>query len=153
MRDWKKTLRRASYRGVPFWVDWDDFSSGKRLALHEKAGGRVTDHEELGLLTPQFDVTAYLVSDLADVQALALQTACLAEGPGRLVLPMDGGMMATCATFRRSRTKDRAGYIAFDANFIPWQIDAGAVLSPADISVAVSNAFIAAASQMASFFR
>lgn len=153
MRDWTKTLRRASYRGVPFWVDWDDFSGGKRLALHEKAGGRTTDIEELGLLTPQFDITAYLVGDLADAQALALQTACLADGPGRLVLPIDGGMMASCSTLRRSRQKDRMGYIAFDASFTPWQAGVGAILSPADIAVAVSNGFAAAASQMASLFR
>ncbi|MGO7565260.1 DNA circularization N-terminal domain-containing protein, partial [Rhizobium johnstonii] len=57
MRNWQKTLRPASYRGVSFLVDYDDLSGGKRLALHEYDGGRSTTVEELGLRTSVFDVT------------------------------------------------------------------------------------------------
>lgn len=152
MRNWQKTLRPASYRGIPFLVDYDDLSGGKRLALHEYAGGRQTIVEELGLATSVFDVTLYLLGDLADAQALALQAAMLADGPGFLMLPIDGGMLATAQNFRRSRGKDRNGYIAFDVSFIPASNDVGSVLSIGDVTATVAAGIAAAAAQFARFF-
>ncbi|MBB2841467.1 UNVERIFIED_ORG: prophage DNA circulation protein [Rhizobium etli] len=152
MRDWTKTLRAASYRGVAFFVDYDDLSGGKRLALHEHAGGRQTVIEELGLATSLFDVTAYLLGDEADGRALALQGALRADGPGFLILPMDGAMMATAQNFRRSRSKDRNGYVAFDISFIPAANDSGGVLSIGDVSATVAAGFVAAAARFAAFF-
>lgn len=138
MRDWPKTLRRASYRGVPFWVEFDELSGGKRLALHEYAGGRQTVVEELGLMTSAFDVTMYVVSDEADTEAKSLTTAFLADGPGYLILPIDGGMMATAHSFRRAREKNRNGYIGFDVTFIPFSNEGGASLSIANVNVAAT---------------
>jgi prophage DNA circulation protein len=151
VRDWQRTLRPASYRGVPFFVDFDDLSGGKRLALHEYAGGRQTVVEELGLTTSTFDVTIYLLGDAADAQALALQAAMLADGPGFLILPMDGGLMATAQGFRRSRGKDRNGYVGFDVTFIPSSNEAGEVLSIGDVTATVAAGLAAAAVQFARF--
>ncbi|MBY5407164.1 hypothetical protein HFO98_01500 [Rhizobium leguminosarum] len=152
MRNWQKTLRPASYRGVSFFVDYDDLSGGKRLALHEYAGGRNTTVEELGLRTSVFDVTLYHLGDDADARALALQAAMLADGPGFLILPMDGGMLATVENFRRSRGKDRNGYVGFDVSFIPSSNDAGAVLSIGDVTATVAAGIASAAAQFARFF-
>ena len=152
MRNWQKTLRPASYRGVSFFVDYDDLSGGKRLALHEYAGGRQTVVEELGLSTSAFDVTLYHLGDASDTQALALQAAMLADGPGFLILPMDGGMLATAQGFRRSRGKDRNGFVGFDVTFIPSSNEVGAVLSIGDVSATVAAGMAAAAAQFARFF-
>ncbi|NGO64192.1 hypothetical protein G6N76_10935 [Rhizobium daejeonense] len=152
MRDWAKTLRRASYRGVPFWVDMDEFSGGKRLARHEYAGGRTTYLEEMGLATPAYDVTAYLVGDLSDVQAKALEAACNAAGPGRLVLPMDGGQLAYVEGFRRSRFKDQRGYIAFAFTAIPAGNMPGAILGVGDVTAAVLGTLSLAAAAFGGFF-
>ncbi|MBB4590167.1 prophage DNA circulation protein [Rhizobium leguminosarum] len=152
MRNWQKTLRPASYRGVSFFVEVDDLSGGKRLALHEYAGGRQTVIEELGLSTSVFDVTLYLLGDAADAQALALQAVMLADGPGFLVLPMDGGMLATAENFRRSRGKDRNGYVGFDVTFIPSSNEAGTILSIGDVTATVAGGLSAAAAQFARFF-
>ncbi|NLS02324.1 hypothetical protein HGP14_02930 [Rhizobium sp. P32RR-XVIII] len=152
MRDWAKTLRRASFRGVEFWVDYEDLSAGKRLALHEYAGSRQTVVEELGLATALYSVTAYLVSDTADAEAMLLSAVMLADGPGYLVLPIDGGMIATAQDFRRSRQKDRQGYIGFDVTFIPMLNDGGLSLSIGDVTAAVANGFAAAAAQLAKMF-
>jgi prophage DNA circulation protein len=152
MRDWARTLRHASFRGVAFWVDYEDMSAGKRLALHEYAGGRQTVVEELGLATTLYSVTAYFVSDTADIDSAALSAAILADGPGRLVLPIDGGMLATAQDFRRSRSKDKHGYIGFDVTFIPALNDGGATLSIGDVTAAVATTFAAAAAQFAKLF-
>ncbi|MBP2560852.1 prophage DNA circulation protein [Neorhizobium galegae] len=140
MRDWARSLRAASFRGVSFWVLSDDLSGGKRLALHEYAGGRVTLIEEMGLSTSSIDVTGYLIGDDSDSRSRAFVSACLSAGPGRLTLPLDGGMMAYVENFRRMRDKDRAGYIAFDFRAVPVSNTAGASLSAGDvISVFVSG--------------
>lgn len=152
MRNWAKTLRAASFSGVSFYVDFDELTAGKRLALHEVAGGRQTTIEELGLLTSVFDITLYLLGDRADAQALALQAVMLAPGPGFLMLPMDGGMMATAQGFRRSRGKDRNGYVGFDVTFIPAANDGGAALSIGDVTATVAAGIAVAASQFARFF-
>ncbi|MCM2399799.1 DNA circularization N-terminal domain-containing protein [Rhizobium sp. S153] len=152
MRDWAKTLRRASYRGVSFWVDMDEFSGGKDLARHRPPGGRFTYIEEMGLATPAYDVTAYLVGDLSDGQAKALEAACNAAGPGRLVLPMDSGQLAYVEGFRRSRFKDQRGYIAFAFTAIPAGNIPGAVLGVGDVTAAVLGTLAAAASAFGGFF-
>jgi prophage DNA circulation protein len=152
MRDWAKTLRPASYRGVPFWIDYEDLSGGKRLALHEFAGGKRPVIEELGLMSKSFGLTMYLVSDFADVQALALEAAILADGPGLLMMPMDGGMLATAQDFRRTRGKDKHGYVGFDVTFIPSFMAGGIVLSIGDMTAAVASGLATAAAQFAKLF-
>ena len=151
MRDWKKTLRRASYRGVAFWVDYDDKSGGKRLAKHEYAGGKAPVIEELGLMTTNFDVTLYIAGETADLEAPGLEAVMLADGPGLLTLPIDGSFLATAEGFRRSRSKDRFNYIGFDVTFIPAAAEAGAVLSIGDVTSVVAN-LASAAIQFARLF-
>lgn len=152
MRDWASTLRAASFRGVKFFVESEDFSGGKRIAVHEYAGGRFTFLEEMGLATSGYEVTAYLLGDESDRQAKRLETACLAAGPGRLVLPMDSGQMAYVASFRRSRSRDQRGYVAFSMSIIPISNAGGAVLGVADVEAAVRANLAVAAQAFGGFF-
>ncbi|KQV27603.1 hypothetical protein ASC97_04290 [Rhizobium sp. Root1203] len=145
MRNWQRDLRAASFRGVRFWVDLEALSGGKRIARHEYAGGRRTILEEAGLATATYDVTAYLLGDGSDLQAKSLEVACLAIGPGRLVLPIDGGFMAYVENFSRSRERDRQGYIAFGFAAIPLSNEAGATLGLGDVSEAFLSQLTAAA--------
>ena len=152
MRDWKKSLRAASFRGVRFWVEADEFAGGKRLATHEYAGGRRTYLEEMGLTTSAFTVTAYLLGDESDAQTMKLVQAAQAAGPGRLVLPLDKGQMAYVIDFRRSRQRDRAGIIGFDFTAIPYSNTTGTVLGVADMTAAVLSDVVGAAAGLARFF-
>lgn len=152
MRDWTKTLRRASFRGVDFWVEDDTFTGGKRVALHEYAGGRFSYPEEMGLVTSGYEVTAYLIGDRSDAQAARLTQAALAAGPGRLVLPIDGGQLAYIVDFQRRRVRDRAGYIAFSFMAIPRSNEGGAVLGVADMTAVVLGGVTAAAAAFGGFF-
>jgi prophage DNA circulation protein len=81
MRDWAKTLLPASYNGVGFQVDTDDLGGGRRLAIHQTAGGEVPVIEDMGRATSTFNVTAYLVGDNADGQANALIAMAGLPGP------------------------------------------------------------------------
>lgn len=152
MRDWASTLRAASFRGVRFYVESEQFSGGKRIALHEYAGGRFTYLEEMGLATSGYEVTAYLLGDASDIEAKRLATACLAAGPGRLVLPMDSGQMAYVVNFQRSRSRDQRGYVAFSMSIIPLSNAGGSVLGIADVAAAVLSNLPAAARAFGGFF-
>lgn len=152
MRDWARTLRRGSYRGVRFWVEYDDHSFGKRLAIHEYAGGRTSYIEEMGLATSAFDITAYLAGDDADSQAKALAAACITPGPGLLTLPTVSGSLAYVESGRRLFEKDRLGYIAFGFRAVPVSNAAGTVPGVGDVLTAVALNFNAAASGFGRLF-
>ena len=47
-RDWPATLRDASFRGVPFFVDKDDIGTGKKLVIHEFVNSDEPYVEEFG---------------------------------------------------------------------------------------------------------
>lgn len=153
MRNWAATLRKASFRGVDFYVDVDDFGGGKRIARHEYAGGLNYYLEEMGHAIPAINVTAYLLGDVSDAQALNLQRACLAAGPGRLVLPIDSGRLARVENFSRVREKDRAGFIAFGFTAIPEAIQPGLVLGLGNIRSILSGAVAQAFPGLVSVFR
>ena len=112
-RDWRKTLFPASFRGVPFQTERDDEEGGRRIVSHEFPMRDTPFHEDLGEAKRDFEVTAYLASNQADAEAAALAMVCSQRGPGLLVLPMQGGILVRVTKFRRSRERDRAGYVAF----------------------------------------
>lgn len=118
MRDWKNAFRRASFRGIRFWVDEDGPETGRRVAVHEISGGNVPVIEDMGRATTRISVTAYVVGDDALVFGLALESACNGDGAGLLTLPMDPAQVVHCEGCRRSRHKDKNGYIAYDLAFI-----------------------------------
>lgn len=153
MRDWQKAFRRASFRGVRFWVDEDGPEGGRRIAVHEISGGNVPVIEDMGKATRPTTVTAYVASDAADAEGLALEAACDGDGPGMLVLPMDAGRLAYCEGCRRSRHKDKNGYIAYDMSFISAGGSGAAAGSGLSILRGVfSGGLTAAASALAGAF-
>lgn len=118
MRRWERAFRRASFRGVRFWVDRDSPEVGRRVAVHEVSGGNTPVTEDMGRSSAKFRVAAYVVSDLADVEGMALELACQAQGPSILILPMDPPVMVRCLNCRRDRLKDRNGHIGYDLMFV-----------------------------------
>lgn len=118
MRDWRFAFRRASFRGAPFWVEQDGPEVGRRVAVHEISGGEIPVTEDMGRRALETRVRAYLASDYADAEGLTLEAACSTPGPSLLVLPMDPPRMMHCVACRRSRERDRGGFIAYDLFFV-----------------------------------
>lgn len=153
MRDWTRAFRRASFRGIRFWVDRDGPDGGRRVAIHEVSGGDRHETEDLGRRADLHRITAYVASDLADLEGLALEAACKAPGPSILVLPMDPPFSANCVGIRRNRDKDENGYIGYDLAFVPAGEALAGVPSPlgavriafsanlGPVSLAISGAF------------
>lgn len=118
MRDMLRVFRPASFRGVSFSVLTEDMGGGRRLSIHPIAYGETPVIEDMGKTEHRFPVTAYVAGDDFDGRAASLAAALAAKGPATLVLPMHGMVLARVEAWSRSRSKDAAGYIAFDIAFI-----------------------------------
>ncbi|BDA84966.1 hypothetical protein Sa4125_25080 [Aureimonas sp. SA4125] len=129
MRDWSSAFRRASFRGVRFWVDEDGPEVGRRVAVHEISGGNVPVVEDMGRRATRFTVSAYVASDLADIEGLALERACATDGPAVLRLPMDPSQLVYCEGCRRNRRKNKNGVITYDLAFVTAGGPGGAAAS------------------------
>jgi prophage DNA circulation protein len=138
-RDWTKLLP-ASFKGVSFHVDSEDASGGRRLVVHQTAGGENPLVEDFGKGLITYQVTAYLTGDDCDAKAKSLFDAATSAGAGPLVLPIDSGLTAYVPEdgVRRARAKDRNGYIAVDLSFIVVGSSGGAMLGLGDIGFAFS---------------
>ncbi|MDB5582835.1 MAG: hypothetical protein JWR80_8011 [Bradyrhizobium sp.] len=154
MRDWAKTLLPGSYNGAFFHVESEDLGGGRRLSIHQTAGGEVPVIEDMGRGLSTFSVTAYLAGDSADMQANALISMAGLPGPGFLVLPIDAPQLVHVPEdgFRRSRSKDRNGYVAVDLSFIAAGIAGGASLGLGDVSLAFTVGLGAASLQLSGLF-
>ena len=153
MRDWSRAFRRASFRGVPFWVDREAPDFGRRVAVHDISGGGNTV-EDTGSRIPVYRVDAYVASDLADIEGRGLELVCRIAGPGFLPLPMDPGLIANCTSCRRDRRKDKNGLIAYDLEFLVATGAAPSVLGAVpSLRGIVVGAVAEIASSFASVFR
>lgn len=87
---WKDNLRPASFRGVPFQVDDDEGTFGRRVQVHEYPNRDKPYTEDLGRATRRFTINAYLVGndffEARDRLIVAIDT----PGPGTLVHPYYG---------------------------------------------------------------
>ena len=148
MRDWSRAYRRASFRGVSFWVERESPDFGRRVAVHDISGGGNTV-EDTGSKIPVYRVDAYVASDLADIEGRALELVCQVAGPGFLSLPMDPGLIANCTVCRRDRRKDRNGLIAYDLEFL---VPTGAAPSVLGAVPSLRSIVVGAAAAIASSF-
>jgi prophage DNA circulation protein len=116
MRDWTKTLRKASFRGVPFQVESEGLAGGGRhIAVHEYVRSEDIQTEDMGRKANRYRVTAYIANDLADVQGAALVAALTAPGVGILMLPMLGPLeVRISGDISTNHSRDQLGYVGFD---------------------------------------
>ncbi|HGJ5880535.1 MAG TPA: DNA circularization protein [Arsenophonus nasoniae] len=88
--NWKDRLQQASFRGVPFQVENDEGTFGRRVQVHEYPNRDKPYTEDLGRATRRFTINAYLIGDdffeARDRLIVAIDTA----GVGTLVHPYYG---------------------------------------------------------------
>lgn len=87
---WREELRPASFRAVPFHVEGDGGTFGRRTQTHEYPQRDKPYTEDLGRATRTFEITAFLIGDDYLRQRDALLEAIETEGPGTLVHPWYG---------------------------------------------------------------
>ncbi|MFW6087531.1 MAG: DNA circularization protein [Myxococcota bacterium] len=109
---WKDRLRRASFRGVPFYVDDVGTTQGRRTAVHRFPGREEVHVQDLGREATEFSVTAYVIGPDYDLERDALEQALLRGGPGKLVHPYRGERLVEVTGQVRTRESKAEGGMA-----------------------------------------
>jgi hypothetical protein len=97
--NWRRRLRKASFKGVPFYVEQQGRSSGRRIVLFEYPKRDKPFAEDMGRQALRYQMTGYLIqaprSDALyrgmdrdyDIARDRIEQALMAPGPGHLVDP------------------------------------------------------------------
>jgi prophage DNA circulation protein len=86
---WRDRLRPASFRGIPFFIDTSQFTTGRRVQLHEFPDRDNPFPEDLGKNTRTFRVEGHILGDYWATKDSLIE-ACEQEGPGELIHPYYG---------------------------------------------------------------
>lgn len=87
---WREELRSASFRGVPFEVEGDSGTFGRRTQVHEYPQRDKPWSEDLGRATRNFEITAFVLGEDYLGRRDELLAALETEGPGLLIHPWYG---------------------------------------------------------------
>jgi hypothetical protein len=126
MADWKRNLRRASFRGVPFYTESHGGDHGRRWADHEYPGRDTPYAEDLGRRQRVWRFTGYLIGDDYPGDRDQLVRMCEMAGGGELVHPTIGTVQAVCRSVSHSETRDRGRTVTLNFEFA----EAGALQEP-----------------------
>jgi len=110
--DWKKELKPASFRDVPFFVDNIETAAGRKTAVHEYPNKNINFVEDMGRATREFSVEAYLIGKRYLEAKSALLAALETEGPGILVHPYHGRILVQLLGVARIRESKTDGGMA-----------------------------------------
>lgn len=159
---WREDLRRvthpdgrrlvgASFRGVPFFVEMAESGGGRRTVTHEFPLRDNPFVEDLGRKARTFRIDGYVIGDDYLAHRDALLSACEeVSGPGELVHPYRGTLVAICTNVGWRVSKTDGGMATFALEFAetptqapvptevidaPEQVDASA-----DLAIAATDA-------------
>ena len=109
---WKKRLLRASFNGIPFFLESHEMSAGRYSKEHEPPDRNSGFSEDIGKKTPSFKIEAHVLGDNYFFNRDALKNALESQSVGLLVHPYLGIMTVQPKGFSlRESTKE--GRIAF----------------------------------------
>lgn len=113
---WRDNLYDASFRGVPFSVEGDEGTFGRRVQVHEYPNRDKPYTEDLGRATRRLTISAYIIGDDYAERRDRLITAIETAGPGMLIHPQFGEMQGCVdgqVTVSHSNTEGRMCRISF----------------------------------------
>jgi len=113
--NWKDNLRPASFRGVPFFINNSQFTTGRRIQLHEFPDRDNPFPEDLGKISGTFQVDGHILGDDYFETKAALVEACEKEGPGELIHPYYGTLQVQVgpASFDEDTLDGRIAKVTF----------------------------------------
>lgn len=138
---WKDQLRAASFRGVQFFVQSAEGSFGRRVVIHEFPRRKFPFAEDIGLKPREFSLSAFVLGEDYFPARNALLSACQEAGPGILVHPYLGRILAVCTGVTLKESSTDGGFAEFTLSFV--ESDA---LAPEPKALADSLGKLAAAS-------
>lgn len=118
MSDWRKQLRPASFKGVPFEVLSDSSTFGRRIQVHEFVQRDKPFCEDLGRVTRTFSVSAFFGGTTCFDKRDAFLAAIDQGATGELVLPSWGSMQATALPGTIENNKEDGGIVWVSLDFV-----------------------------------
>ncbi|MEM5371362.1 DNA circularization N-terminal domain-containing protein [Paraburkholderia azotifigens] len=116
---WKDKMVAASFRGVPFEVESDEGTFGRRTVVHEYAQRDKPYAEDNGRATREFSITAFLIGDDYLDKRDRLLEALETKGPGTLVHPWYGELKVSPKDPARvSHSKQNGGMCTVQLSFV-----------------------------------
>lgn len=106
-----------SFRGVRFSVTQSEGEIGRRTVINEYPGRDEPYVEDLGLKVRSYTLTCFVVGNNYVDQRKALEDAFEKAGPGELVHPWRGSMMASVTSCRPSESIDQLGRQGWSVTF------------------------------------
>jgi prophage DNA circulation protein len=109
----------ASFKGVMFYCAEADVEGGRRGAEGEFPFGEDTAYADLGRKIRVYHLTAYFREDDHVSDSGALFAACESPGPGMLVHPTRGTVMAACRSVKiTDKIEEAAGETTAELEFV-----------------------------------
>lgn len=137
---WRDRLRKAQFRGVPFFVAGAEATLGRRVQVHEFPLRDVPVAEDLGRRTRAFSIDAFVLGDDYMAARDALIRACEQAGPGPLVHPYLGELQGTVTEVKLRESTAEGGVARLTLQFV----ESGQALFPATVSSTVAGVNLSA---------
>lgn len=118
MSTWRDQLHPASFRGVPFHVDSDSMPAGRRTQTHEYPQRDKPMVEDLGRVTREIKLAAFVIGEDCYFQRDNLLNALDKPGAGELVHPWYGRLTVTATVCSVSHERREGGMVRFDLVFV-----------------------------------
>ncbi len=115
---WKKNLRPASFRGVPFKIEGHELSAGRRGVQHEYAQREMPYAEDTGRKGRQFTLEGFVIGSDYMKARDALLVACETEGAGELIHPYLGRQVVNCFDVKLRESSRDGGMAIFSFTFV-----------------------------------
>lgn len=115
---WKDSLRPASFRGVPFYVDSHEAQGGRRVVTHEFPLRDKPYTEDMGRHAQSFTIEAFVIGADYFGARDALVKACDGEGAADLVHPYLGTIKVNCSGWTLRETKTDGRMARFSLTFV-----------------------------------
>lgn len=96
---WKDNLRPASFRGVIFFIDSSQYTSGRRNVFHEFPDRDSPYSEDMGRVGRSFKIEGHILGDDYFSIKTRLIDAVEKFGPGELIHPYYGTLLVQCGAF------------------------------------------------------
>ncbi|MCL9999233.1 MAG: DNA circularization N-terminal domain-containing protein [Erythrobacter sp.] len=114
---WRDQYQQGSFRGAPFRTEAEERTGGRRIVSHEFPGRDEPVTEDLGRRAKQFSIDCHVIGAEFLKQRDDLLTALEAPGPGLLVHPQYGRMMAVVFDYACSTSTEEGGIARFRITF------------------------------------
>ena len=114
---WKDNLLPASFRGVDFFVESSDYTTGRRTTQHEFPDRDDPFAEDLGKISDTFTVDGHIIGeDYFEIRNRLIE-ASQKEGAGELIHPYYGVKFVQCGSISFKETRTEGRIVRFSVTF------------------------------------